>query len=118
MDVDDEPMLLADLPLAPAPARTEPAEEGQPYRVLARKYRPRTFSELLGQDAMVRTLSNAIARERIPHALIMTGGKQPWKQLTVLRMMEKYTKDSSQMYSWRSPWKIHCLGILVSFVIS
>ncbi len=43
------------------------------YRVLARKYRPQTFSELIGQDAMVRTLGNAIRRERLAHAFLMTG---------------------------------------------
>jgi len=47
--------------------------ENQPYRVLARKYRPSTFSELIGQDAMVRTLTNAIAIDRLPHAFILTG---------------------------------------------
>ena len=45
----------------------------QPYRVLARKYRPQTFSELLGQDAMVQTLGNAIKRDRLAHAFLMTG---------------------------------------------
>jgi DNA polymerase-3 subunit gamma/tau len=45
----------------------------QPYRVLARKYRPRNFAELIGQDAMVRTLTNAIAVDRLPHAFILTG---------------------------------------------
>jgi DNA polymerase III subunit gamma/tau len=45
----------------------------QPYRVLARKYRPQTFSELIGQEAMVRTLANAIARDRLAHAFLMTG---------------------------------------------
>jgi DNA polymerase-3 subunit gamma/tau len=41
--------------------------------VLARKYRPQTFSELIGQEAMVRTLANAIARDRLAHAFLMTG---------------------------------------------
>jgi DNA polymerase-3 subunit gamma/tau len=41
--------------------------------VLARKYRPQTFSELIGQEAMVRTLANAIARGRLAHAFLMTG---------------------------------------------
>ena len=45
----------------------------QPYRVLARKYRPQTFSQLIGQDAMVQTLANAIKRERLAHAFLMTG---------------------------------------------
>lgn len=55
---------------APVPA---PAAASQPYRVLARKYRPQTFSELIGQEAMVRTLANAIARDRLAHAFLMTG---------------------------------------------
>ena len=44
-----------------------------PYRVLARKYRPQTFAELIGQEAMVRTLANAIASGRVAHAFILTG---------------------------------------------
>jgi DNA polymerase III subunit gamma/tau len=57
---------------APAP-KPAPVAPNQPYRVLARKYRPQTFSELIGQDAMVRTLANAIARDRLAHAFLMTG---------------------------------------------
>jgi len=62
---------------APPPAATRqvaPAPDpAQPYRVLARKYRPQTFSQLIGQEPMVRTLANAIARERLAHAFLMTG---------------------------------------------
>ncbi|MEQ1725349.1 MAG: DNA polymerase III subunit gamma/tau [Sphingopyxis sp.] len=43
------------------------------YRVLARKYRPQRFAELIGQDAMVQTLANAIRRDRLAHAFLMTG---------------------------------------------
>jgi len=43
------------------------------YRVLARKYRPQTFAELIGQDAMVTTLGNAIKRGRLAHAFLLTG---------------------------------------------
>jgi len=50
-----------------------PAAQGVAYRVLARKYRPQTFSELIGQEAMVRTLGNAIRRDRLAHAFLMTG---------------------------------------------
>lgn len=50
-----------------------PAESAQPYRVLARKYRSQTFAELIGQDAMVQTLANAIKRDRLAHAFLMTG---------------------------------------------
>ncbi len=50
-----------------------PSSGGAAYRVLARKYRPQTFAELIGQDAMVQTLGNAIKRDRLPHAFLMTG---------------------------------------------
>jgi DNA polymerase-3 subunit gamma/tau len=45
----------------------------QTYRVLARKYRPETFSELIGQEALVRTLSNALTLGRLAHAFVLTG---------------------------------------------
>lgn len=48
-------------------------EKDDHYRVLARKYRPVDFAELIGQDAMVRTLSNAIETGRLAHAFILTG---------------------------------------------
>src|SRR5215470_18744012 len=43
------------------------------YRVLARKYRPASFDDVIGQDAMVRTISNAFESGRIPQAWILTG---------------------------------------------
>src|ERR1051326_6518706 len=52
------------------------------YRVLARKYRPATFQYLIGQDAMVRTLSNAFAAGRIPQAWILTGVRGVGKTTT------------------------------------
>ncbi|MGA6963865.1 MAG: DNA polymerase III subunit gamma/tau, partial [Xanthobacteraceae bacterium] len=52
------------------------------YRVLARKYRPATFDELIGQDAMVRTVSNAVATGRIPQAWILTGVRGVGKTTT------------------------------------
>jgi len=58
-----------DLGEPPQPA----AKADVAYRVLARKYRPQTFSELIGQDAMVQTLGNAIKRDRLAHAFLMTG---------------------------------------------
>ncbi|MBI0474536.1 DNA polymerase III subunit gamma/tau [Sphingomonas sp. MA1305] len=51
----------------------QPQGQASPYRVLARKYRPQTFRELIGQDAMVTTLGNAIRRGRLAHAFLMTG---------------------------------------------
>ena len=58
---------------------TEPAPA---YRVLARKYRPTTFADLIGQEALVRTLSNAIATGRIAHAFILTGVRGVGKTTT------------------------------------
>lgn len=43
------------------------------YHVLARKYRPQTFADLMGQDVLVDTLTNAIKHHRIPHAILLTG---------------------------------------------
>lgn len=61
-------LLLSDLQ-SPQPAN----HQAQPYRVLARKYRPRNFDELIGQEAMVRTLSNAMESGRLAHAFVLTG---------------------------------------------
>ena len=62
---DESPALGLDLPDVPQAA--------SPYRVLARKYRPQSFDQLIGQDAMVRTLANAIERGRLAHAFLLTG---------------------------------------------
>src|SRR3954464_292671 len=62
-----------------------PSESPQPYRVLARKYRPQSFDQLIGQEAMVKTLGNAIQRDRLAHAFLWTGcrgvGKTPTARL-------------------------------------
>ena len=52
------------------------------YQVLARKYRPQTFADLIGQEAMVRTLKNAFAADRIAHAFVMTGIRGTGKTTT------------------------------------
>jgi DNA polymerase-3 subunit gamma/tau len=58
------------------------ATPSAPYRVLARKYRPSTFADLIGQDAMVRTISNAFESGRIPQAWILTGVRGVGKTTT------------------------------------
>ncbi|MBA3667074.1 MAG: DNA polymerase III subunit gamma/tau [Sphingomonas sp.] len=68
MNDPESPGLGLDLP-----ERASPPAKASPYRVLARKYRPQTFAELIGQDAMVTTLGNAISRDRIAHAFLLTG---------------------------------------------
>ncbi len=54
----------------------------EPYRVLARKYRPSDFTGLIGQEALVRTLSNAFASGRIAHAFMLTGVRGVGKTTT------------------------------------
>ncbi|MGC1356362.1 MAG: DNA polymerase III subunit gamma/tau [Xanthobacteraceae bacterium] len=61
---------------------TTPAGPATAYRVLARKYRPSTFADLIGQDAMVRTISNAFEAGRIPQAWILTGVRGVGKTTT------------------------------------
>jgi DNA polymerase III subunit gamma/tau len=55
---------------------------GSSYRVLARKYRPSTFADLIGQDPMVRTISNAFESGRIPQAWVLTGVRGVGKTTT------------------------------------
>ncbi len=68
-------------PVAP-PARTPVEDEGAAYTVIARKYRPRAFEDLYGQEAMVRTLRNAFATGRIAHAFMLTGVRGVGKTTT------------------------------------
>jgi DNA polymerase-3 subunit gamma/tau len=60
----------------------EPPVHAAPYRVLARKYRPTRFDDLIGQEAMVRTLRNAFATGRVAHAFMLTGVRGVGKTTT------------------------------------
>ena len=73
------PGLFGDMPAA---VRTPEPAASVPYRVLARKYRPTDFSDLIGQAAMVRTLRNAFATGRIAHAYMLTGVRGVGKTTT------------------------------------
>ncbi|UMY18050.1 DNA polymerase III subunit gamma/tau [Methylobacterium organophilum] len=64
------------------PGMPAPAAAPTPYRVLARKYRPQTFDDLIGQGAMVRTLANAFRANRIPQAWMLTGVRGVGKTTT------------------------------------
>jgi DNA polymerase-3 subunit gamma/tau len=59
-----------------------PPQAGEHYRVLARKYRPSSFDDLIGQEAVVRTVSNAFETGRIPQAWILTGVRGVGKTTT------------------------------------
>jgi DNA polymerase-3 subunit gamma/tau len=74
--MSDEPSLG----LEGVPAKRD--AQSAPYRVLARKYRPSDFTGLIGQDALVKTLSNAFATGRIAHAFMLTGVRGVGKTTT------------------------------------
>jgi DNA polymerase-3 subunit gamma/tau len=77
------PAVAAPTPLvAEAPSAPPSEEAGAAYTVLARKYRPRTFEDLIGQEAMVRTLANAFSSGRIAHAFMLTGVRGVGKTTT------------------------------------
>ena len=79
---DDPPPQQA--PPGPAPSDSTPPApvHTAPYRVLARKYRPTGFADLIGQEAMVRTLRNAFATGRVAHAFMLTGVRGVGKTTT------------------------------------
>ena len=79
--------------MSETPADTSPAE----YRVLARKYRPATFNDLVGQEPMVRTLTNAFATGRIAQAYMLTGVRGVGKTTTarILARALNYETDAT-----------------------
>ncbi|MEO1200869.1 MAG: AAA family ATPase, partial [Pseudomonadota bacterium] len=75
-----------------------PAAPPSAYRVLARKYRPTRFEDLIGQEPMVRTLSNAFERGRIAQAYMLTGVRGVGKTTTariIARALNYQTEDGS-----------------------
>jgi DNA polymerase-3 subunit gamma/tau len=88
------------------------------YRVLARKYRPTNFEELIGQDAMVRTLSNAFDSGRIPQAWILTGVRGVGKTTTariLARALNYELPDGSGGPTIHMPvLGVHCQAIMDS----
>ncbi|KQP51882.1 DNA polymerase III subunit gamma/tau [Methylobacterium sp. Leaf108] len=72
-----------------------PSAAAAPYRVLARKYRPKDFDDLIGQGAMVRTLANAFSANRIPQAWMLTGVRGVGKTTTarILARGLNYVRD-------------------------
>jgi DNA polymerase III subunit gamma/tau len=72
----------SDPPESAGQAGLDAGAAAKPYRVLARKYRPSSFDDLIGQDALVRTISNAFETGRIPQAWILTGVRGVGKTTT------------------------------------
>ncbi|MDB5479429.1 MAG: polymerase subunit gamma/tau, partial [Caulobacteraceae bacterium] len=69
-----------------------------PYTVIARKYRPRNFDDLIGQQAMVRTLTNAFATGRIAHAFMLTGVRGVGKTTTARLLARALNYESDTVH--------------------
>ena len=89
----------------------------EPYRVLARKYRPNAFDDLIGQDAMVRTLSNAFDLDRIHQAYMLTGVRGVGKTTTarILARAFNYETETIKAPTIHMPdLGLHCRAIVES----
>ena len=95
------------------------SEAAKPYRVLARKYRPSSFDDLIGQEAMVRTVSNAFETGRIPQAWILTGVRGVGKTTTarILARALNYEKPDGSVKGptiHMPDLGVHCQAIMES----
>ena len=93
-DPDTADIFAGEPDAAPPPA----AEPPSAYTVLARKYRPRTFEDLIGQEAMVRTLTNAFATGRIAHAFMLTGVRGVGKTTTARLLARALNYESDTVH--------------------
>jgi len=90
------------------------AEADASYQVLARKYRPDTFEDLIGQEAMVRTLTNAFAAGRIAHAYMLTGVRGVGKTTTarlIARALNYATAEIDAPHMALKQRGVHCDAI-------
>src|SRR5688500_6806607 len=98
-DPDTDDIFGATAPKATAPVpMTPPVEPGPAYTVIARKYRPRRFEDLIGQEAMVRTLKNAFATGRIAHAFMLTGVRGVGKTTTARLLARALNYESDTVH--------------------
>ncbi|MEE2923044.1 MAG: DNA polymerase III subunit gamma/tau [Pseudomonadota bacterium] len=93
------------------------APKSEAYQVLARKYRPRRFEDLIGQEAMVRTLSNAFETGRVAHAFMLTGVRGVGKTTTarlLARALNYQSGDHDGPSIRLDPKGEHCDAIMAS----
>ncbi len=98
---------------APAPTLSDDASAA--YTVIARKYRPKTFDDLYGQEAMVRTLKNAFASGRIAHAFMLTGVRGVGKTTTARLLARALNYESDSVHGPTldlSVEGVHCKSIV------
>jgi DNA polymerase-3 subunit gamma/tau len=98
-------------------AETPSAAAVESYAALARKYRPQVFTELIGQDAMVRTLRNAFASGRIAQAYMLTGVRGVGKTTTarlIARALNYETPSADGPTLDITEEGVHCRAILES----
>lgn len=107
-----------DAPMLGLSGGTAAPQGDKGYQVLARKYRPDCFADLIGQEALVRTLTNAIATNRLAHAYILTGVRGVGKTTTarILARCLNYEAESGDTGPTANPEKegIHCTAIAQS----
>ncbi|ACG76782.1 DNA polymerase III subunits gamma and tau [Phenylobacterium zucineum HLK1] len=102
-------------PAAPAASAPASGEESAAYTVIARKYRPRTFEDLYGQEAMVRTLRNAFASGRIAHAFMLTGVRGVGKTTTARLLARALNYETATVHEPTLDLKeegLHCRAII------
>lgn len=98
-DIFGAPPAAEPAPAAVAPVVVEaPSDPDAAYTVLARKYRPRTFEDLIGQEAMVRTLANAFSSGRIAHAFMLTGVRGVGKTTTARLLARALNYESDTVH--------------------
>jgi DNA polymerase III subunit gamma/tau len=96
-------------------ALSSQALSSQAYTVLARKYRPRTFEDLIGQEAMVRTLTHAFSSGRIAHAFMLTGVRGVGKTTTARLLARALNYESETIHAPSvdlTAFGIHCQAII------
>src|ERR1700742_1132544 len=100
---------------AGAPKPTLSDDQSAAYTVIARKYRPKTFADLYGQEAMVRTLTNAFASGRIAHAFMLTGVRGVGKTTTARLLARALNYDSDTVHKPSVDLSVegrHCRAII------